>query len=145
MQEVFSSFSQKNCQCPTNCEETQFSVFDIQEPLENPGSFCTDTATTDGKRGVYPFNILCNMCREAIRMNKFLFVVYYKLDVNNIDYSKFCNDFLMKNVAILKVEMAAPRLIQSVRDKRFIYTTQLSDLGDILILFSSFDNVLSFL
>ena len=46
----------------------------------------------------------------------------------------------MKNVAIIKVEMAAPRLIQSVRDKRFVYTGQISDLGMIFNLFDPFEN-----
>ena len=137
---VFTSFSPKNCLCPTNCEETQFSIFDSKEPLEHPGSFCSDTAINDQKKGVYPFNILCNLCREALRLNRISFVIDYSMDVTNIDYSKFCDNFLMKNVAVIKVEMAAPRLIQSVRDKHFIYTAQISDLGDVFILFLLFDH-----
>ena len=129
---VFSSFAAKKCECPSKCEDTVLSVFDYKESLENPGFYCYDSEVFDRKKGVYPYNILCNLCRKMMKFYRILF--NYNFVVSNSvtpdDFPHFCNNFLMNNVAILKVEMATSSLTQSVRDKRFNFEGQLSDLGE---------------
>ena len=128
---VLSSFSAKECRCPSNCVDTIFSVFDYKESMENPGFNCYEARIFDRKKGVYPFNIFCDLCRKALKLHKVWFIEIFK-ELNlasHDDFPKFCNDFLMNNVALIKVEMAAPSLTQSVRDKRFNFAAQLSDLG----------------
>ena len=129
IEKVYSSFSAKKCKCPSNCADTIFSVFDYKESLENPGLNCYRDQTLDRKKDEYPFNIYCNLCRRALKFHKILFVVKYGA-LNLTDFPKFCNDFLMSNIAIIKIELANPGLTQTIRDKRFNFESQLSGLGE---------------
>ena len=133
---VYSSFSANLCGCPSQCQDTTFTVFDNKESLESPGFYCNDSEVFDHKRAVYPYNIFCNLCRKMLKFYRILFT--YKFLVLHAtsprDFPLFCNDFLMNNVAIIKVEMATSSLTQSVRDKRFNFEAQLSDLGEYEIL-----------
>ena len=80
-----------------------------------------------GLKEEYPFNIYCNLCRRALKFHKILFVVSA---VDLTDFRKFCNDFLMSNIAIIKIELANPGITQTIRDKRFNFESQLSGLGE---------------
>jgi len=128
---VYSGFSANSCGCPSNCAETIFTIFDSKEQLDNPGLNCNEAQVFDRRRGVFPYLVFCNLCRKVLKFYRVWF--NYKFLVSNStnpeDFPRFCNEFLMNNVAIIKVEMATPSVTQSVRDKRFNFEAQLSDLG----------------
>ena len=129
----FSEFSTQKCNCPENCRDTTFTVFDFKQPIENPGLSCNVYEALEKKEEVYPNSVFCDICRKALKVYKILFHFKY-ITVNNstnsADFSKLCNEFLLDNVATVKVEMATPGMTQSVRDKRFNFEGQLSDLGN---------------
>jgi hypothetical protein len=128
---ISSHFSVKSCDCPSNCFDTTFTVYDFKKPLEKPGLMCTEFATFEKKKE-YPYPIFCDLCRKALRFYKILFFYKFVVEksVNPGDISEFCNQFLMENIATIKVEIASPTMIQSVRDRRFNFSGQLSDLGE---------------
>ena len=129
--QVFSSLSSKKCGCPSNCVDTTFTVFDFVQTLDNPGLTCNDFKTLDKNKGVYPYNVLCDLCRKALRLHRIQFLYNYLLlrSPNPEDFPEFCNHFLMNNIALVKVEMSAPGMLLSVRDKRTNFESQLSNLG----------------
>jgi len=131
---VFSQFSTNDCECPSNCNDTSFTVFDSKQPLVNPGNHCAKVSALKRK---YPYTALCDLCQKALKFHKFKFdyEFYVQNSINPADFASFCNKFLMENVAIVKVEMMSPTLTRSKRDKRFSFEGQLSDLGKFNISF----------
>ena len=129
--QVFSSLSSKKCDCPSNCVDTAFTVFDFVQALDNPGLQCNDFQVLDKTKGVYPYNVLCGLCRKALRLHRIQFQFTYLQfrSANPDNFPEFCNQFLKNNIALIKVEMAAPGLLLSVRDTRTNFESQLSSLG----------------
>ncbi len=132
---VLSNFSVKDCDCPSNCYDTTFTVFDFKSPLENPGQFCDSLKKTGKQIALYPYSVFCDICWKARIFYKILFnyrfVVEKSINFED-DYKSFCSQFLMENVAIIKAEIATPTLIQSKRDKRFSFEGQISELGKLV-------------
>ncbi len=133
---IFTTFSTKGCDCPSNCFDTTFTVFDFKKPLENPGMNCSEFAANEKNKN-YPYPVFCDICRKALRFYKLQFNYKFLFEkstnsksANPADIPTFCNQFLVENIATIKVEIASPTLILSMRDKRFNFSGQLSDLGD---------------
>jgi len=54
MNSLFSEFSTQKCNCPANCKDTTFTVFDFKQPLEEPGKNCDVFEVLEKKAEVYP-------------------------------------------------------------------------------------------
>jgi hypothetical protein len=139
-----SKFTIKDCDCPSNCYDTTFTVFDFKEPLENPGQFCDSLNKTGKQIALYPYSVFCDICWKARIFYKILFnykfVVEKSINFED-DYKSFCSQFLMENVAVIKAEIATPTLIQSKRDKRFSFEGQISELGTLVTISAKDTNV----
>ena len=132
LSQLYSEFSLNNCDCPSDCSGTSLTVFDFRFPLDNPGKYCEKSKSSEKISVAYPYNVLCDICRKYVTHNRVKLTYDYvvKNSTNPDDfYNVVCNDFLMENVAVIKVELSSPTLTRSVRDKRFNFEGQLSDLG----------------
>ena len=132
LSQLYSEFSLNNCDCPSDCSGTSLTVFDFRFPLDNPGKYCEKSKSLEKISVVYQYNVLCDICRKYVTHNRVKLTYDYvvKNSTNPDDfYNVVCNDFLMENVAVIKVELSTPTLTRSVRDKRFNFEGQLSDLG----------------
>ena len=121
-----------NCNCPSSCTDTSFTIFDIKQPLSDPGLNCEKFKANQKRKEVYPFTVFCDICRKASVFYRIYFH-FNHLAKNSPDpenFPAFCNQFLMNNVATVKVEMASASLTRSVRDERFNFESQLSSLGE---------------
>ena len=124
--DAIAKFSTSQCNCPSDCFGTSFSVFESRIPIDN--FYCTDTQR---KLKEYPYSVLCNLC-DQIRKTHYLGFLHYFIVNGGPDpskYGSFCNSLLGENVAIVKVEMATKSLTRSLKDKRFNFVSQLSSLG----------------
>ena len=130
-----NSFLPFSCNCPTDCYETSFSVYESSKKIENPIDYCHN----EKLKNDYPFTVFCAMCRKIIKSQHIRFI--YENIVNggpdpdifsnplNNNLEHFCNKFIAENVALVKVEMATKSLTRSLKDKRFNFVSQLSSLG----------------
>jgi hypothetical protein len=130
-----NSFFPLLCNCPSDCYETSFSVFESSKKIENPIDYCHNKKL----KNEFPFTVFCSMCSKIIKSQRIRFTyenivnggpdpdIYTNPCNNNIE--TFCNQFIKENVAIVKVEMATKFLTRSLKDKRFNFVSQLSSLG----------------
>jgi hypothetical protein len=128
-----NTFSTVDCNCPSDCEETSFSVIKSNQILEYEYGFCSDERFNTN----FPNSIFCGLCRKIIKEQRIRFV--YEHIVNNgpdpNDLDKFCQKFVTENVALIEVEMATKTLIRSIKTKRFKFVDQLSSLGITISIF----------
>jgi hypothetical protein len=132
-----NSFSPLSCDCPSDCYETSFSVFESSKQIENPPDYCHNKKL----KNEYPFTVFCSMCRKIIKSQRIRFIyenivnggldpdIFSNQPNNNLEH--FCDQFIKENVALVKVEMATKSLTRSLKDKRFNFVSQLSSLGEL--------------
>jgi hypothetical protein len=125
--EAISKFSTLQCNCPSDCSGTSFSVFESRIPIVN--FYCNNTQT---KIKEYPYSVLCNLCNEIWKTHYLGFLHnYIVLDgPDPSKYEAFCNTLLSEHVSVVKIEMATKSLTRSLKDKRFNFVSQLSSLGN---------------
>jgi len=126
-EEKMKNISTLECGCPSDCHGTYISVFESSKIIENPAKFCS----IEKIRREYPYSVFCGLCNAIVKTKRFRLmyenIVNGGLDPINLD--NFCNAFIQKNIAVVKVEMATKSITRSLKDTRFNFVTQLSSLG----------------
>jgi hypothetical protein len=101
---INSTFWAADCNCPSDCEETSFSIIKANRILESELDFCTDEKVS----AVFPSSIFCELCQKIIAEQKIRFVYEHIVnegpDPNDLD--EFCRKFVTEDVALVEVEMA---------------------------------------
>jgi hypothetical protein len=115
------------CICPTECEETEYSIIKSNQLLQLPKRFCTN----DLLKVKYPFNVYCQICQKIISIHRIRLIYdhYVNNGPNPDDVDRFCRNFVAKYVALVNVEMVSKSIVRSLRDKRFSLMSQVSNLG----------------
>jgi hypothetical protein len=126
-------FHPAQCNCQADCSKTSFSIFDSKTPLERPGRDCSFSYNIITRQD-YPFKLFCKLCKKMIHQYQIRFVYDYivKNESNPKNLVAFCNNFLMENVALVKVEMATKSLTRAVKDQRFNFVSKVSSLGKLV-------------
>ena len=118
------------CNCPSDCHGTYFSVFESSKVIDNPDRFCS----VEKLKREYPYSVFCGLCKAFIKTNRIRLT--YESIVNNgsnpSNLEDFCDDFIKKNIATVKVEMATKSITRSLKDTRFNFVSQLSSLGKLI-------------
>jgi hypothetical protein len=133
--EEMETFSANECDCPSDCFGTSFSIFESRIPLEYSDFDCKSFQIVHTKRD-YPNYVFCDLCRKIVKSYKARFLYNYivkKNEPNPNRWDTFCDTFLTQNVALVKVEMATKSLTRSLKDKRFNFVSQLSSLGKAIV------------
>jgi hypothetical protein len=133
--EEMETFSANECNCPSDCFGTSFSVFESRIPLEYSDIDCKSFQIVHTKRD-YPNYVFCDLCRKIVKSYKARFLYNYivkKNEPNPDHWDTFCDTLLTQNVALVKVEMATKSLTRSLKDKRFNFVSQLSSLGKAIV------------
>ena len=107
--EKMEQLNTTDCNCPSDCFRTYFSVFESKAPLKNPGYYCSKTRKYDKKAREYPNNVLCNLCYKIIQNYKIKFLYDHVVNDNldpSISTEIFCEKLFLENFALIKVEMA---------------------------------------
>ena len=129
------TFSANECDCPSDCFGTSFSVFESRLPLEYSDINCVTYQLVQTKRD-YPNFVFCELCKKIVKSYRMRFFYNFNVNKNDSDPNRldlFCDRFLTENVALVKVEMATKSLTRSRKDKRFNFVSQLSSLGKELL------------
>jgi len=119
--------SYNQCDCAADCEETDYSVLQSNQPFHLPQNFCTSNKL----KVEYPYYVYCGLCQNIIHFHKIRLIYdYYVSNGTNPDnIDEFCHGFISKHVALVKIEMMSRSVVRSIRDKRFSLTSQVSALG----------------
>jgi hypothetical protein len=119
--------STDQCNCPMECEGTDYSIIKSNQPFLLPKNICTD----DKLKTQYPFTVYCEMCHKIIQYHKIRLVYdhYRRNKPHPDDINAFCQYFISNYTAVVKIEMVSKSVMRSVRDKRFSLMSQVSQLG----------------
>ena len=117
------------CECPDDCEGTEYIVFKSNQHLNLPPKFCADGPTSSS----FPFNVYCELCRKIIRYHRMRLVYDHFVSnaTNPDDFDAFCLDFISNHVALVKVEMVSKSVVRSIRDQRYSFMSKISSLGEL--------------
>jgi hypothetical protein len=115
------------CDCPTECEETHYNTVAANQLFHLPSNFCTNEILNIE----YPYNVYCGICQKIITNHKIRLIYDYYVNKgpNPNDIDDFCQHFITKHVALVKIEMVSNSVVRSIRDKRFSFISQVSALG----------------
>lgn len=124
------TFVTSECDCPSDCFGTSFSVFDFSKPIDFSELDCAKYDKSNGKRD-NPKYVFCDLCKRIIKHYKIRLLYNFEIDVelSKNKFNDFCQKMISKNVATVKIEMATKSITRSVKDKRFSVSGQLSSLG----------------
>jgi hypothetical protein len=106
--EKMEQINTTDCNCPSDCSRTYFSVFESKTPLKNPGYYCSKTRKYLKKGTEYPNNVLCYLCNKIIQNYKIKFLYNHIVDdePDPISPEFFCEKLFLENFALIHVEMA---------------------------------------
>jgi len=126
-QNYLNNASNDQCQCPTDCQEIDYSIIKSNQQLLLPQNFCTNEIL----KTQYPFSVYCEMCHKIIQYHKIRLVYdhYRSNKPHPDDINAFCHYFISNYTALVKIEMVSKSVMRSVRDKRFSLMSQVSQLG----------------
>ena len=126
------------CNCPSECSGTSFSIFQSRMPLEVSKLDCADL-----ERKAYPDYAFCTLCKATIKNYRIRFTYDYlvdnAIDPNNV--TAFCQKFVAENVVQVKVEMATKSL---TRCQHLFSSKLFQKAGPLCKLKSYFCNSLAF-
>ena len=115
----------EDCNCPNDCKLTTLNIFESSKQIYNFEQHC------DTKLMFYFTQFIKNY-------NKHLFGLLYNHIVNGgpdpFVPEMVCQYLFQNHITIVKVELTTKRIMRSVRDKRFSFENQLSNLGKLNIL-----------
>jgi hypothetical protein len=126
-QSYLNNATTDQCNCPMECEGTDYSIIKSNQQLHLPQNFCTNEIL----KTQYPFYVYCEMCEKIIQFHKIRLIYdYYISNKPNPDnINAFCHYFISNYTALVKIEMVSKSVMRSVRDKRFSLMSQVSQLG----------------
>jgi len=107
--EKMEQFNTTDCNCPSDCSGTYFSVFESKTPFKNPGYYCSNIRKYLKKGNEYPNNVLCNLCNKMIQNFKIKFLYDHVVDDEldpSISPELFCEKLFIENFALIHVKMA---------------------------------------